>query len=128
MPIDIVTSFIEAVERMDLDHALSHLTDDCEYDNVPIGKVFGRDAVRDTLAPFIARFEQVQWVVTHQVGSGNLDHGVVMNERVDRFRSGDTWLELPVAGLFLVRHGQISLWRDYFDMGALTRMFSADQQ
>mgnify|MGYP000853210967 CR=1 FL=1 len=44
MPIDVVTSFISAIERKDLEHALTHLTDDCEYDNVPMGKVFGRDA------------------------------------------------------------------------------------
>jgi len=57
--------------------------------------------------------------VHHEVSSGNLDHGVVMNERLDRFGNGDRWLELPVAGLFVVQHGQISLWRDYFDRESL---------
>jgi limonene-1,2-epoxide hydrolase len=119
MPADVIDSFIHAIEQHDLDHALSHLTDDCEYDNVPMGTVHGRDAVRATLSPFLARFSEIQWVVTHQVDAGSLDQGVVMNERLDRFRLGDRWLELPVAGLFIVRHGQISLWRDYFDKETL---------
>lgn len=119
MPIDVVTSFISAIERMDLDHALTHLTDDCEYDNVPMGKVFGRDAVRATLAPFLARYEEVEWVIVQQAASGTLDEGVVFNERVDRFRAGDRWVEIPLAGVFKIRHGQISLWRDYFDRDML---------
>ena len=115
MPADVVNSFIRAVEQLDLDRALTHLTEDVEYDNVPFGPVHGRDAVRATLGPFMAGFEEVQWVVHHQLVQGNLDQGLVMNERLDRFRKGDRWLDLPVAGLFVVRHGQISVWRDYFD-------------
>ena len=58
----------------------------------------------------------MEWVVHHQVeqadGPGS---GTVMNERTDRFEMGDRWIELPVAGLFTVRDGTITLWRDYFD-------------
>lgn len=108
MPAALVTNFITAIERGDLAHAITLLSDDCEYDNVPMGKVFGAVAVNDTLAPFLARYDRVEWIVHHQVSSGNLDHGVVMNERADRFRTGETWIEMPVAGLFLVRHGKIA--------------------
>ena len=89
-----------------------------------MGKVFGAVAVNDTLAPFLARYDRVEWIVHHQVSSGNLDHGVVMNERADRFRTGETWIEMPVAGLFLVRHGKIALWRDYFDRDTLLRQLA----
>ena len=51
------------------------------------------------------------------IESGSIDDGAVFTERVDRFRAGDTWIELPVAGLFLVSGGRITLWRDYFDWG-----------
>lgn len=125
MPTDVVDHFIAAIERHDLEHALTHLTDDCEYDNVPMGKVIGRDAVRATLGPFMAGFEEIVWDVAHQVSTGNLDQGVVMNERLDRFRKGDRWLELPVAGLFVVRHGQIALWRDYFDRDQLLQQMAS---
>jgi limonene-1,2-epoxide hydrolase len=125
MPADVVSSFIAALERKDLDHALSHLTEDCEYDNVPMGKVVGRDAVRATLEPFLAGFDRVEWLLHHQIATGNLDHGMVMNERLDRFGKGDQWLELPVAGVFVVVHGQIALWRDYFDRDTLVRQIGA---
>ena len=125
MPADVVRSFIRAIEHHELTRALDHLTEDCEYDNVPLRKVFGRDAVRDTLERFVAGFETIEWVVAHEVSSGNLDAGVVMNERVDRFGNGDRWLELPVAGLFLIRHGQISLWRDYFDKDTFAAQMAA---
>jgi limonene-1,2-epoxide hydrolase len=88
MPAALVTNFITAIERGDLAHAITLLSDDCEYDNVPMGKVFGAVAVNDTLAPFLARYRG--GIVHHQVSSGNLDHGVVMNERADRFRTGET--------------------------------------
>ena len=38
-----------------------------------------------------------------------------MNERLDRFCTRDRWIEIPVAGLFVLRDGTISLRRDYFD-------------
>ena len=124
-PADLVNSFFRSIEAIDLEHALTHLTEDVEYDNVPFGPVIGRSAVRATLGPFLDGFEEVSWVVHHQLASGSLDPGVVMNERVDRFRRGDQWLELRVAGLFVVRHGQIAVWRDYFDMATYAKAFAA---
>jgi limonene-1,2-epoxide hydrolase len=124
MPAALVSQFIDAIERNDLDHALTFLAEDCEYDNVPIGKVVGPEAVRSMLVPFLDRYQEVQWVVHHQTSSGDLTHGVVLNERSDRFRTGDTWVELPVAGVFVVRDGRIALWRDYFDRDTLMQLLA----
>ena len=124
MPAALVTNFITAIERGDLAHAITLLSDDCEYDNVPIGKVVGPEAVRSMLVPFLDRYQEVQWVVHHQTSSGDLTHGVVLNERSDRFRTGDTWVELPVAGVFVVRDGRIALWRDYFDRDTLMQLLA----
>jgi limonene-1,2-epoxide hydrolase len=46
---------------------------------------------------------------------GESADGVVFNERTDRFDMGAKWIELPVAGVFELRGGKISAWRDYFD-------------
>lgn len=124
-PGQLVTSFIEAIERKDLPGALGLLASECEYDNVPMGKVHGADAVSATLAPFLAGFDTVEWIVHHQASHGDLDRGVVLNERLDRFGKDGRWLELPVAGLFLVEDGRISLWRDYFDRDTLLRQMAA---
>jgi limonene-1,2-epoxide hydrolase len=125
VPGALVRRFIEAIEHKNLSGALELLSPDCEYDNVPMGSVQGPDAVAATLAPFLAGFDTVEWVVHHQVESGDVHDGVVMNERLDRFGRDDQWLELPVAGLFVVRGGRITLWRDYFDRDMLLRQMAA---
>jgi limonene-1,2-epoxide hydrolase len=113
-PSEVVDAFIAAIEAKDLDTACALVAPDCEYDNVPIGKVFGREAVRETLARAVDRSDVVEWVVHRQAAAGP----VVLNERVDRFQIGDTLVELPVAGVFEITDGAITLWRDYFDLAS----------
>ena len=92
--------------------------EDIEYDNVPVGKVFGPDGVRSVLSGGImAAADEVEWVVLRQVAEGD----VVMSERVDRFRIGERWLEIPVVGVFELSDGKIVLWRDYFDVESYRR-------
>jgi limonene-1,2-epoxide hydrolase len=110
---DVVTSFIQALERRDLDAALALVTDDVEYDNVPMSKVHGPDGIRQVLEPFLGMCTAVEWVVHHQAATGD----VVMNERTDRFELNGRWIAVSVAGLFVLRDGKIALWRDYFDQG-----------
>jgi len=113
-PEQVVNAMIAALERKDVAEALTYMSDDVEYDNVPMRKVFGHAAVAASLEPFLAGATTVEWVVLHQAASGD----VVMNERVDRFQFGERWAEVAVAGLFVVRDGLIVLWRDYFDLPA----------
>jgi limonene-1,2-epoxide hydrolase len=116
-PGDVVAAFIAAIESKDIDAALALVTDDVSYENVPMSPVVGRDNVRATLEQFLGIVAEVDWPVSRQIVSGN----AVVNERLDRFRIGDGWLELPVAGFFEVTDdGRISLWRDYFDMSSYT--------
>jgi limonene-1,2-epoxide hydrolase len=118
-----VTTFIELMCAKDLDGALALVTDDVEYDNVPMSKVHGPDGIRGALAPFVAGFGSIEWVVHHQVAQGD----VVMNERLDRFQRADgSWIELPVAGLFVLRGGRIALWRDYFDLASFRKAMAGD--
>jgi limonene-1,2-epoxide hydrolase len=117
-PEEIVGSMIAALERMDLAAALEFMAADVEYDNVPMGKAFGHEAITATLTPILQRSSAIEWIVHHQAASGDATAGVVMNERTDRFQFGDRWAEIAVAGLFVVRDGKITLWRDYFDLGA----------
>jgi len=125
VPGELVAEFIAAIERKDLSAAIALLAPECEYDNVPMGKVHGPDAVAATLAPFLAGFDTVEWIVHRQTERGSTADGVVLNERLDRFGRDGTWLELPVAGVFVVQRGRITLWRDYFDRDTLVRQMSA---
>lgn len=117
-PGEIVSALVEACEQRDLDAVSALVADDIEYDNVPIGKVFGPDGVRSVLSGGVtAAASDVEWVVHRQVESGD----TVMNERTDRFLVDGRWVEIPIAAVFVVRDGKVALWRDYFDLETYRR-------
>ena len=120
-PSEFVTQFIENIEHSRFTAAMDMVSDDCEYDNVPFNKVFGKDAIVSVLSEFLAASTRVEWLIHHQVSSGDMQHGVVMNERTDRFEIDNRWIELNIAGLFVVSEGKIALWRDYFDRDSFTK-------
>lgn len=108
--------------RFDLDGACELVTADVEYDNVPMGKNYGPEGIKGLLGPMVGGIDEVEWVIHRQVA----DAGTVVNERTDRFRMGETWMELPVVGIFEVNdEGRISLWRDYFDMTTFSEQLAA---
>jgi limonene-1,2-epoxide hydrolase len=113
-PSTVVDDFIAAIERRDLDAAMALVAPDCEYDNVPIGPVRGRSAIRAILDPIASRSDEIEWPVRRSASAGP----IVFNERIDRFRSGDRWVEIAVVGVWEVHDGLITLWRDYFDLEA----------
>jgi limonene-1,2-epoxide hydrolase len=117
-PSEIVTAFIEAIERKDIAAAAALASPSISYENMPMQPIVGREAMVATLEMFLGSASEVDWVILRQHEIGN----VVFNERVDRFRIGDGWLELPLAGVFEVDDdGLITLWRDYFDLASYQR-------
>ncbi len=117
---DIVNEFMARIVGMDLDAACELVSDDVEYDNVPMGKVYGPDGIKSVLGQMVGMLDEVDWVIHRQVASGSL----VLNERTDRFGKGGKWMELPVAGVFEVRDNRITLWRDYFDLTTMTNQLT----
>ena len=111
-PTETVNAFIAAIERKDVEAAVALVSDDVSYENMPMQPIVGAEAMAATLEMFLAPASEVEWPVLRQFEVGN----VVVNERLDRFKIGDGWLELPIAGVFEVVDGRIRLWRDYFDM------------
>jgi limonene-1,2-epoxide hydrolase len=119
--LDTVNAFMKAASGRDYETALGYLTDDIEYQNMPLPPVTGKEAVQQTLDMLLANGSGSEWVVHREVASDNL----VMNERTDRFKVNDKWLELPVAGVFELRDGKIALWRDYFDLETIMKQMNA---
>jgi limonene-1,2-epoxide hydrolase len=114
----IVNDFMARITAFDFDAAFELVADDIEYDNVPIGKVEGPAGIKgvfDTLTGM--GVDASEWIVHRQVA----DDTIVMNERTDKFRANGKWVEVAVTGVFEVHDGRITLWRDYFDMGAMTQ-------
>lgn len=114
-PDEFVRQFISALVARDLHGAASMVTEDFEYDNVPMGKAFGPDALTNTLAGFFGMCTNIDWQILRQTSSGDMINGIVLNERDDRVEIHGRWATLPVAGVFEIKNGKLTLWRDYFD-------------
>lgn len=113
-----VRSFIEAWQRNDLDEIMSYFAADCVYHNIPVEPVRGLDATRAVIQGFASMASRVEWVLRE---IAETPAGVVLTERLDRFEIGGRWVELPVMGAFELAGGQITAWRDYFDMAQFQR-------
>lgn len=120
-PSDIVTEFIRAIERKDVESAVTFAAEDISYENMPMAPIVGHEGLAATLGAFLAPAAAVDWQILEQWEVGR----TVINERLDRFEIGTGWLELPIAGVFEIdENNKISLWRDYFDMGSYTRQMA----
>ena len=114
--IDIVESFFEALRATDLDRALTMMSDDVVYQNVPFPADRGKRAVERTLRAF----GKVMTGFDVEMKNIAARDGVVLTERVDRLTGPFVDFEIWVCGTFEVRGGQITLWRDYFDLAQAT--------
>ncbi len=108
----LVTDFCTAWSHLNTDEVLSYLAEDCFYHNIPMEPMVGHAAVRKFVEPFLKNATSATFDIKHTTSAGN----VVMNERVDSFVMGPKTISLPVAGVFEIRDGKISAWRDYFDL------------
>lgn len=117
-PIETVTAFLTAFEAMDVDTALTHIAEGCEYTNVPMGTVHGPTGIRSVLEPFFAPIHENEFVILRRAAEGS----VVFLERLDRHRLDHGWRELPVNSVFEVHDGRITVWREYFDLATAAKI------
>ena len=122
-PLETVNEFIRRIVALEIDSACEMVTDDVEYDNVPIGKNHGPEGIKGFLGAMSGgSVTGMDFIVHREAATGN----IVMNERTDRFVVGDQTFDLLVAGIFEVTDdGKISLWRDYFDMAKVNDLMVA---
>ncbi len=110
----IVVEFFSAFDRLDLEGALSYLTEDCVHDDKPVGIHRGKEEIRRFFAPQMKELKSFRAELKETLSVGNM----VMNERVDWIElQGGKKAALPVMGAFEIQAGKIAVWRDYYDMG-----------
>lgn len=115
--IELVKTFIDTIGRKEYDEGLKMVSADCEYTNVPLATVQGPEGIRAVLEPFFAPTITNEFVWKQVVEKD----GVILAERLDRHQLADKWVELPVAGVFMVKDGLITVWRDYFDAAMIMK-------
>ena len=112
----LIKDFVAAWGSLNIDRIMDFFTEDAVYINIPMEPANeGKAAIRGFIEGFAGNCSSIEFVIHNQVAAGNS----VMNERTDKITMGDNTIELPVMGVFEIRDGKISAWRDYFDMAPL---------
>lgn len=123
--IAIVTSFIDAWNRKDLNAIMEAFTDDAFYHNIPMPEAHGKEEIRAQLTPFLGMAEEIHWE-THAIAES--DDNKVLTERTDKFKIGGTWISIRVMGVMHLENGKIKVWKDYFDLAEFQRQMPAPPQ
>lgn len=118
----IVIAFCEAWERSDLEAILGMLASDVDYQNVPAPAMIGREAVREFIAPLIAATTKIEFIMK-AIGV-SADGSTILTERIDKLHYGEQVVVLPLMGIFVVKDGLISQWRDYADSASINEQFA----
>lgn len=118
--IEVVQSFLRALEELDVERAATLLAPDVEYQNVSLPATHGARAVTrqlEMLPKYCTRFE----ARTHSIASTG---SKVLTERTDVLARGRFSAEFWVCGIFEVHNGLITSWRDYFDWANVLAAFA----
>lgn len=117
--ITVVRDFLRALEDLDVDRAAALLDPDVRYQNVSLPAAHGADVVVKQLR-MLPKFATGFEARLHSIaGSGS----TVLTERTDVLVRGSFAAEFWVCGVFEVRDGRITSWRDYFDWANFVASF-----
>jgi limonene-1,2-epoxide hydrolase len=109
---DLVTRFCRDWSRQDAVLLAGYFAEPFEYMMYEGGPLITtREAFVGQLGPFLKKLKAVDWVISRSHAMGPM----VINERIDHFYAHDSKHDHHphIAGLFIVRDGQIAIWRDY---------------
>lgn len=110
----VVEDFLQACCELDMDAALNLIDDNCVYQNVPFHTARGKKNIIKTLQGMGKAMDHFGVAMVNIAANGD----VVLTERVDTLGGRFFNVELPVMGVFVVKNGKITEWRDYFDWSA----------
>ena len=107
---EIVRSFLKTLEAQDLEQALTYVSDDIEYQNMPLPAVRGPEGVRRIVGP-VMKTSGFEARINKIAANGS----TVLTERTDAILVGPVRIPFEVCGTFEVRNDRIAVWRDTFD-------------
>ena len=117
----IVRDFISAWSRLNPSELASYFSEEGVYHNMPNEAVVGRSDIEQFIRGFIRPWESTEWEVISLLADGD----IVMVERLDRTVVAGSPVNLPCFGYFELTDGEITLWRDYFDLTTYTTALTA---
>jgi limonene-1,2-epoxide hydrolase len=121
-PEEVVQEFCAAFATKDIDTISSLLADDVVYHNVGMAPADGKEASIAMIQGFLDMAEKMTFDIHRIAVNGD----AVLTERTDTFTINGAPSPVAVMGTFDLRDGLIVAWRDYFDMGLITKMMSGE--
>ncbi|MBN2624955.1 MAG: nuclear transport factor 2 family protein [Acidimicrobiales bacterium] len=110
-PVEVVTTFLAALEELDIDRALELVSPDIVYQNVPLPPARGTAQFARQMR-FVERWFTGFEAEVHTIAAEGTR---VLTERTDVLERGPLRAEFWVFGTFEVVDGRITVWRDRFD-------------
>lgn len=118
----LVLDFFALWGRQDLDAIMEYFVEDSVYMDMPLPPRRGLDAIRTCIRSVFDTF-RIDIETTAMASRGP----VVFTERVDYLVGGNgAKVDVPVAGVMVVRDGKILEWRDYVDIATVEKGLSLD--
>jgi limonene-1,2-epoxide hydrolase len=111
-PVRIVEGFLYALQDEDWDTMAAAMDDNIVYQNVGMPIINGRHGALTFLRRGLDRPNAGFEVKIHRIAA---EGASVLTERTDVVVFGGLRVQFWVCGVFEVRNGRITLWRDYFD-------------
>ena len=121
-PEEVVQEFCAAFATKDVATISSLLADDVVYHNVGMAPAVGKDASVAMIQGFLDMAEKMTFEIHRIAANGDS----VLTERTDTFTINGADSPVAVMGTFDLSDGKIVAWRDYFDMGLITKMMSGE--
>ena len=106
-----VESFLNALQEGDFETIEALFDDDLVYENVGLSRIRGGRRTAKLLSRMQGRIGLE--VKIHRIAA---DGSAVLTERTDALIFGPLRIQFWACGIFEVRNGRITLWRDYVDI------------
>jgi limonene-1,2-epoxide hydrolase len=106
----IVDAFLNAVQDEDFDTMTALLDETLRYENVGLPTIHGGRRTVELFKRMKGRFSFE--VRIHRIAAVD---AIVLTERTDVFVAGPLRVQFWACGVFEVRDGRITLWRDHMD-------------
>ncbi len=119
VPIEVIRAFCASWEAGDPDAIVAFFSDEATYQNMMDEPWRGRETIREVIRSFFTVTPSIEFRIRNIAADGD----VVLAERIDICTTtAGVKAHLPLVGVFEVRDGRISAWRDYYDNAQFRRL------
>ena len=112
----LITSLYTAVDALDAQGVVDHVTDDVQFQLGNFEPISGHDAVKDSNAAFFATIKAMHHTISGVWSSGDT---AICDGTVHYTRHDQSEHEVPFAAHLVVRDGKIADYRVFVDISGL---------